>query len=302
VTAKYIVACAAFIAALVANARAQEGIDYDHEGTFSGSMPPRSAVADTIHVSNYEMTWIRHGAKGRSECTTSVAGEYTEVGIQLTNAAVTWKCDKAAQVPTVVDFEYPKDRWVMRDAAGEKPFRAVFARVGKKVWAEDLLPRAAQPPAAVADSVVRAVRALYERVNGYPCVTTQYWNAPFTICSRGGAIGRVRTEDKVEAFVRNIEYTYDSAGALRFVFEETHSAERSTNRYYFAGGHLVRWLVANDTTTTTKFWNPSQSAWTNAENEMLGLAAKCLATARAPVDSASDGERNILDCEVQDSP
>jgi len=291
-------ALAVILAMFAAAAPAQEGINEDHEGTFSASVASRQAIADTIHVHEYLMTWVRHDARGRSECTADIAGEEeSEAGTQLTTDPVTWKCSAGAQEPTVVEFDYERDRWEMHHQAGSPPFRILFARVGKKVWAEDLLPRAVQPPAAVADSVVRAVRALYVHVNSYPCAG-RYDYGTITVCARGGTVGRVAFYDGAEAVSRRIEFTYDASGVLRFAYVQYRSPKEETFRLYFANDHLVHGLVSNETHTNA-VWNPSQDEWSDTEQEMLQLGERCIALARTPYDSARDVGREVWRCEFR---
>jgi len=276
---------------------AQEGINNDWEGTFSAVMSERPRTADTIKVREYEMNWIQHNSPGRSVCTGSFAGREVETGTEFKTDPVEWTCSGGKEAPMLVDFDINGDFWSLTPGTGSPGRHIIFHRVGRKIWQEDLLPRAVQPPPAVADSVVRLVRALYERVNTYSCSNRTYaipW--PFIVCARADTIGRVITEEHFEAFHRRLEFTYDAGGRLRFALERVLTEDRSY-RYYFDNRALVRVLVQGDT-LRNGIWNPSQAKWNSAEADMLGTAAKCLTVARMPFDSVAADTTRLDFCEL----
>jgi hypothetical protein len=279
-------------------ALAQEGINDDWEGTFAGVVPVRAKIADTLRVKQYLMIWIRHDGARRTECRGSLEGEMTEGGIQLTNSPVTWACGSVKQGDTYTSFWESKDHWVLR-GTGTDAIDIVFPRVGKKLFVDDLRPRAVQPPVAYGDSVVREVRALYARVNGFPCTHRPYGASEIrgmTICARGDTIGRIKEHETIEAFDREVELTYGRGGELRFAYVQ-YGMRNEAYRYYFARGRLVRGLVQKEGGENT-LWEPSDVNWEGAEVEMLQLAKNCLALARGPFDAAKAEDQDLLDCTV----
>ena len=265
---------------------AQEGIESDEEGTFSALVTGRP-VADTLHASGMSLVWTQHRGAARIVCD----GDLNDIGHEVGWSAgfLSWRCTGAKQDSAFVDYDLASDVWTLGSS--------LFHRVGKKVWADDLLPRAIQPPKAYGDSVVLDVRRLYNEVNAFTCVSHgQEAVKNYVTCTRGNWIGRIYRHDHSEAYWAKDEFTYDSAGALRFAFEESSFGteripDKPYRRYYFAGEKLIR-ITISDGVHPDTIWNASVRSWNDAEVRLLRDAARCMKAARKPVKpDQTDWER-----------
>jgi methionine aminopeptidase len=59
--------------------------------------------------------------------------------------------------------------------------------------------------------------------------------------------------------------------------------DRPYRRYYFAGGKLVRMTISDGVHADT-LWSASVRSWSDAETRLLRDAARCMKTAKKPVD------------------
>jgi hypothetical protein len=254
---------------------AQEGIESDEEGTFSARVSGRS-IADTLHASGMNLVWTQHRGAVRTVCD----GDLNDIGHEVgwSPGFLSWRCTGAKQDSAFVEYDLASDVWKLGSN--------VFLRVGKKVWADDLLPRAVQPPKAYGDSVVLAVRQLYEWVNKVPCADSSPEGdvRTFKVCSTGHTVWRILRSWGAEAYWVRDEFTFDSTGSLRFVYERSSSGtprfpEKPYRRYYFAGDRLVR-ITISDGTHGDTIWNASVRSWGDAEKRLLGESKDAMVDAR----------------------
>ncbi len=280
--------------ALVSPGVAQDEYHEDWEGVFTARVNGKAAMADTIRVSKEEMSWIRYRAAQGTECAANFSGLIREA--EIDSGTVSWRCTSSSPVNTWVEFDPDSDVWFMRAGGRAASPPTMFRRVGERWKYVDRGPRAVQPPAAVGDSVVRDIRALYGRVNVFPCVNRSR-EAPlprnFVVCAQGDTVGRISVRYRFEYTGIAIEFTYDAKGAIRFVYEMHWRARRDSGsdsthwRKYFADGRLIRELISEGSGKASP-WDASVSAWARDESETLAVAAACLALAKVPAGGAGN--------------
>jgi hypothetical protein len=282
------------LSAVAAPSAAQFG---DFDGMFVVKKPAAGAIPDTVIGGDEQLTWIRHTGAKR----TVYVGDYSdlveEVGIESETIAFTRAGGPAIQVFVRTDGDDEGNFWwefTVGGGATKQQWR--FDHATKRVDPDDLKPRAKLPSAAYADSVVLAVRAIYERVNAFKCAPPSDSDgipATLQVCARGAWTGRINTIYRVEVTLFRRSYTYDSSGALRFAFSVTEQPGfrghlRFESRYYFAGGHLVR-VTHTKNGGAAKNWEPNEDAWREAEAAQLRRGAACLANSGVAMkEMASD--------------
>lgn len=279
----------------VSPALSQGIVERDEDGVFSAAVNSRRAIPDTILSVDEHMVWVQHRGARRIQCAADLPAMEGAIG----SGVISWSCDADRQDSTYVEYEIGVDTWFLTIGPRANGTVVRFKRVGKKIFADDTLPRAVQPPRPFGDSVVLAVRRLYERVNTFPCVNHSdgrgFLDSSFVICARHDTIGRVRHKGQFETTGWDDEYTFDDAGHLRFAFVVEYSGQIQRRRYYFADGRLVRATYGNGTGTDS-MWMPSATSWVDRDSVVQRRAADCLRLARIWVDSTSSPGQRYLRC------